>query len=319
MTQAFEKAVYVRFSLIDVNKSLKIAKTKAKEEKLKLTNELKLITAPDEVYKLWSEVISAAAHGELMNPDTEKKFNAREDWNPENCMLTREFFKYLGNLSHDELAKLANHILNQTGPKRTHSYPKVTIKAISSNLESCYTTKEWSERRKRKHLVKKELHTINPELELLNANNEIIVDNWKAFKKDRMFSRATMDVLLDRPGEAYFGQAKLVRSKNKTCAKLSPEAYEFFRMFLEHKKNFKKPTAAGYYRPYNEVSNFHNDWPANSWTPETAARMSLGVIDFRMILGCGKKEKSTVDSPYFVEVMTSLRKKKYPALEEVPS
>ena len=51
-----------RFFLIEVNKSLKISKTKAREEKLKLTNELQLIIAPDEVYKLWSEVISIAAH-----------------------------------------------------------------------------------------------------------------------------------------------------------------------------------------------------------------------------------------------------------------
>ena len=82
-----------------MNKSLKILKTKAKEEKLKLTNKLRLITAPDDVYKLWSEVISIAAHGELLNPDTDKMFNAMHDWNPENCILNHEFFKHLGNLS----------------------------------------------------------------------------------------------------------------------------------------------------------------------------------------------------------------------------
>ena len=99
--------------MIDINKNLRIAKTTKKEEKLKLTNELKLITAPNDVYKLWAEVITAAAFGELVNLDTERKFNACQDgWNPENCMLTREFFKYLGNLSYDELATLAKHMLN---------------------------------------------------------------------------------------------------------------------------------------------------------------------------------------------------------------
>ena len=44
----------------------------------------------------------------------------------------------------------------------------------------------------------------------MNAKNKIIVENWKKFKTERMFSRATMDVLLDRPGEAYFGKAKSV-------------------------------------------------------------------------------------------------------------
>ena len=208
--------------MIDVNKNLRIAKTTKKEEKLKLTNELKLITAPDDVYKLWAEVITAAAFGELVNPDTGRKFNARDGWNPENCMLTQEFFKHLGNLNYDELATFAKHVLNQTGEKRKQPYPKVTVKSVSSVLDSCYTAGEWSEQRKRKHLVKKELHQIDPELGLMNAKNEIIVENWKKFKSEHMFSRATMDVLLDRPGDAYFGKAKSVSQKNKTCVELSP-------------------------------------------------------------------------------------------------
>ena len=132
-------------------------------------------------------------------------------------MLTREFFKHLGNLSYDKLATLARHMLNQTGKKRKQLYPKVTVKSVSSMLDNCYTAGEWSERWKRKHLVKKKLHQIDPELGLMNAKNEIIVENWKKFKTERMFSRATMDVLLDRPGEAYFGKAKSVSQKNKTC------------------------------------------------------------------------------------------------------
>ena len=46
--QAFEKAMTLRFSMIDVNKSLRISRTKGAEEKLKLVNELKIITAPEE-------------------------------------------------------------------------------------------------------------------------------------------------------------------------------------------------------------------------------------------------------------------------------
>ena len=98
--------------MIDINMNLRIAKTTKKEEKLKLTNKLKLITAPDDVYKLWAEVITAAAFGELVNLDTGRKFNAKDGWNMENCMLTRGFFKHLGNLSYDEFATLARHMLN---------------------------------------------------------------------------------------------------------------------------------------------------------------------------------------------------------------
>jgi len=98
--------------MIDVNKNLKLSKTKDKKEKLKLTNELKLITAPNDIYNLWKEVITTTAHKELFNPNTDKLFNARLDWNPENCMLTHEYFKFLGNLNYDELGKLARYILN---------------------------------------------------------------------------------------------------------------------------------------------------------------------------------------------------------------
>ena len=158
-------------------KNFKISKTKARKEKLKLTNELRLITTSNDVYKLWSEVISAVAHGELINRDTDKMFNARSNWSPENCMLNREFFKHLGNLSYKELSKLARHLLNQTGGKQTHSYPKVTVKSISSVQDDCYNTKEWVERRKWKNLIIKELHNIDPTLGLLNSRNEVINEN----------------------------------------------------------------------------------------------------------------------------------------------
>ena len=162
--QAFEKAMTLRFSMIDVNKSLRISRTKGAEEKLKLVNELKIITAPEEIYNLWSEVISRVAHGELYNPDTGSKFNEKENWKQESCLLSPEYFKWLSNLSLQDLERLAMHLLNQSGEKRKFLYPKVMIKAISFVLESCYSTKEWVERRKRKQLVKAgaEQHRPNP-------------------------------------------------------------------------------------------------------------------------------------------------------------
>ena len=84
--QPFEQAMYKRFSMIDVVKSLKMTKKKDKSERLKLLNELNLITAPEDIYRLWSDMITNATHGELYNPDTNLKFNARPDWNSESCM-----------------------------------------------------------------------------------------------------------------------------------------------------------------------------------------------------------------------------------------
>ena len=117
--------------MIDVNKSLRISRTKGAEEKLKLVNELKIIIAPEEIYNLWSEVISRAEHGALYNPDTGSKFNEKENWKQESSMLSCEYFKWLGNLSLQDVGRLAKHLLNQSGEKRKFPYPKVTIKAIS--------------------------------------------------------------------------------------------------------------------------------------------------------------------------------------------
>jgi hypothetical protein len=111
--QEFTKAMNKCFAMLDVVKSQKATRGKGGEEKLKITNELKIVTAPDDVFNLWSEVISSAAHGELIDPDTLLKFNKRSGWKSENGNLTHEFFKWLGNLSLADLAKLAKHILNQ--------------------------------------------------------------------------------------------------------------------------------------------------------------------------------------------------------------
>ena len=113
-------------------------------------------------------------------------------------MLSREYFKWLGNLSLQDLERLAKHLLNQFREKRKFLYPKVTIKLISSVLESYYSTKDWVERRKRKQLVKRELNNINPTMGLINADGELIHDKWKAFKRARNITSTSMNVLLER-------------------------------------------------------------------------------------------------------------------------
>ena len=47
--------------------------------------------------------------------------------------------------------------------------------------------------------------------------------------------------------------------------------------------------------------------------------MSLGVLDFKTLPRVENKESSTVDNPYFKEVMLSLQKQKDPALKNVPA
>jgi len=57
--------------------------------------------------------------------------------------------------------------------------------------------------RKRKYLVKKELDHLDPSLGLLNAFKEDNVEKWREFKVTRNITNATMNVLLEQPGEKY--------------------------------------------------------------------------------------------------------------------
>ena len=96
------------------------------------------------------------------------KLNSR--WVPQkDGILSREFFKWLGNCDEEDHQKLILHLLNRSRMKHTFSYPKVTLKQPSKVLESCYSAKEWLERQQRKALVKRKLNKIRPSLGLVNA------------------------------------------------------------------------------------------------------------------------------------------------------
>ena len=87
-------------------------------------------------------------------------------------------------------------------------------------LESCYSTKEWLERRKQKALVKRELNKIRPSLGLINAASAFQQDQWKHFKADYNITSDAMHVLLEASGEEYFVAAKLFPNKNKPIEEL---------------------------------------------------------------------------------------------------
>ena len=63
----------------------------------------------------------------------------------------------------------------------------------------------------------------------------------------------------------------------------------------------------------------HNEWPAKGWNADSCKRLELGVIDFRSLPGIEKKESSTIDNPYFIEVLSSMQKTKKPSLQDVLS
>jgi hypothetical protein len=254
---------------------------------------------------LWSEVIASHSQGELLDPKTNplKKFKENKNWRPEKeGVLNREFFKWLGNLTEADHRKFCKHILNRLGESHVYAYPKVTMKTISSILIGCYGAKDWIERRKRKQLVRKELHNLKPRLQFLNANGEFSQTNWKTFKRNYNVTSATMQVLLEVPSEEFFSGAKQTRNKNRAIEELSPYAKQFFKVFLKQKKEFRKPVGRAYFGPYSDLNTRLGPWPENSW--ETVAHaLVLGIIDFRRVPNFTQVNKTTAQRPYFDEFM----------------
>ena len=69
------EAAKLRFALLDVKRAQKLLKgsSSATKENLNIQNELKIICAANDVYEVWSELISVYSQGELIDPDSGKK------------------------------------------------------------------------------------------------------------------------------------------------------------------------------------------------------------------------------------------------------
>ena len=92
---------------------------------------MKIITSSDDTFKLWQEVISCVAQGDLIDVDSKEltKFKDHKNFEPEkDGVRTWEFFKFLGNLSEADHAKLCRYILNWSGPSKKLPHSKVVVK-----------------------------------------------------------------------------------------------------------------------------------------------------------------------------------------------
>ena len=129
-----------------------------------------------------------------------------------------------------------------------------------------------------------------------------------------------MNVLLERPGETYFAEAKQLKSKNKTCAQISPATAEFFKVFLNHKNKIELPYAHVEYRTYDVKSNTFSKWKDNAWAPGCAsntAEIGLAVVDLRELPGVGDALPDEKSTPYFYSVMAAFEKRGSPLFAEV--
>ena len=115
--------------MIDVKKNQKSLRKKQIAD-INITNKIKIITASDEVYNLWKEVISSQMQGLPINPETLTMWKDSKGWDQKrDGVITHEFFKWMGNTIETNMKKMALHLLNRTS-KRKHPHPKKTVKKI---------------------------------------------------------------------------------------------------------------------------------------------------------------------------------------------
>ena len=283
-------AIQQRFSQIDVKRNQQETRKgarKGKEPLLDLHNEIKIITLGDETFDLWKELIIKYSKGELLDVDATPIYKMRLNpkWTPHSDgILSREFFKWLGNCDEEDHKKLILDILGCSGESRILGYPKVTVKQTSRVLEDCYSAKEWLEQRKRKIIVRRELNKLKPSLGFYNAAEAFQPQRWKKFKHNYNVTRVSMRVLFEAPEEEFFAAAKQVASKNKSIDELSPYAKEFFKAFLRNRWNFHTPTSRVYFHAYNPSANYLGSWPVGSWET-TSEHLKLVIMDFRLLPG----------------------------------
>ena len=316
-------AIQQWFSQIDVKgnqeETKKVAR-KGKEPLLDLHNEIKIITSSVETFDLWKELFIKCSQGELLDVDATPfcKMRLNPRWTPHtDGILSREFFKWLGNCDEEDHRKLILHVLGRSGKSRVLGYPKVTVKQTSRVLEYCYSAKEWLERQKRKLIVRREFNNLKPSLGFYNAVGAFQPQRWKKFKNDYNITLASMRVLLDAPGDEFFAAAKQVASKNKSIDELSPYAKEFFKAFLRNWWNFHTPASRVYFRAYDPSANRLGSWPSGSWET-TSENLKLAVMDFRRLPDFTGKGEDSLEKPYFNMFMNMFVTADFPTVTEPP-
>ena len=126
-----------------------------------------------------------------------------------------------------------------------------------------------------------------------------------------------MNMVLERPRETYFAEAKQLKLKNKTYAQISPAAAEFFKVFLNHKNRFELPYAHAEYRTYDIKSNSFSKWKEGAWAPGYAAEIGLAVVDMRELPGVEDALPEEKLTPYFYFVMAAFEKRGSPLFAKV--
>ena len=219
--QAFCDAMVDKFSSIDM-------KSTSTKSVLELKGELRLICCNRETWDLWTQFFDAHSAGDLVNPDTEEKYN--QEKSGEAPPLLREFFRPLQGLTESELQRCAVHALGNT-VGRTIPYPKIFLKR-PKHRPGTYSIKEWCEHRKLKTNAMRELGALVPEYRLFQADGDINWAGWKEFKVGYNINGSSMRKLV----KEHASVLKLKGNKRTKKTETDPQEVELYIKFLERKR-----------------------------------------------------------------------------------
>ena len=301
--QAFCDAMVDKFSSIDM-------KSTSTKSVLELKGELRLICCTADTWDLWTQFFDAHTSGDLVNPDTEEKYNAIENF--ECPPLLREFFRPLQGLTESELKRCAVHALMKTAGRKL-PYPKIFLKR-PKHKPGTYSIKEWCEHRKLKTAAMRELSALAPQYQIFDVDGDVKWNHWKVFKQAYNIRGPSMRSLVREH------TASLKLKGNKRAKKSETDAQEvgLYKNFLERKRNATFEGVARFCTVTTglERTTF-SKWDgtfSRSEVREDRRGCPFAVIDFRSIPGASSR--GTKDLPFYNPFMAKFMDYKSPNMRE---
>ena len=291
-----------KFSSIDM-------KSTSTKSVLELKGELRLICCDNDTWELWTRVFDLHSSGDLVNPDTEEKFNAVEGG--ECPPINREFFRYLQGLTETELQRCARHTMGTT-VGRTIPYPKIFLRR-PKNKAGTYHIREWTDHRKMKTHAMRELNKL-VDIDLFLSDGDINWANWREFKMEYNINGASMRSLVNE----HKAVLKLKGNKRAKKTETEPEEVARYMSFLERKKNaeFKGLARFCVVTTGMERTTF-SKWDgtiSRAEVREDRRGCPFAILDFRGIPGSSKQHQP--GSPFYNPFMSKFIDYKSPAMRE---
>lgn len=180
-----------------------------------LQSEVALIAKGSECWSRWERFFGKYEKGELLCPETGQMIKdipiARGQERKSIPPLSKNWFICLRNLTEKEMTKMVCYMLSEDCGlgKAVPPYPKVIPGAPSKLAKTHDVTSAllWGERKKWKRYVVIEFDRATKWIHGLidnDAEKDVNVENWRAFKRAHAISSKTMSNIIETAGQGFF-------------------------------------------------------------------------------------------------------------------